>query len=1093
MRAAIGLYLRAIYTTLKNRIVNSINMCRILALLHLSVLSLWCSPAPSLLASNLFQQLQWRMIGPFRAGRTVAVSGVVQQPNVYYMAPVNGGVWKSTDYGNTWSPLFDGQPTGSVGALAVAPSDPNIIYVGSGEGLQRPDLSVGNGIYKSSDAGKTWQHLGLRNGQQIGSIIVDPHDPDRLHVAVLGHPYGPNKERGVYRSIDGGKTFQQVLYKDENTGAIQVAFDPSNPRTVFADLWAARQAPWEIGSSFKGPGSGLFKSIDGGDHWKQLTQGIPTIAQGLGRIGFAISPQNPKHMYALIDATAQYGGLFHSNDAGESWYKINNEGRLWGRGGDFACVAVDPLNENTVYIANTTTYKSIDAGRTFTAIKGAPGGDDYHTIWINPTNPQIIFLGVDQGATISVNGGKTWSSWYNQPTAQFYHVITDNRFPYWVYGGQQESGSAAVESRSDDGEITFRNFHPVGVEEYGYVAPDPLDPNIIYGGKTTRFNQTTGEVQEVGPQVLRGKYRFVRTMPLLFSPVDPHTLFLGSNVLFKTANGGDSWQTISPDLTRSTWPMPETIKAFASSDPEGGKHRGVIYTVAPSPKNVDLIWIGTDDGLIQVTRDGGKNWQNVTPPALTPWSKVSLMVASHFDTDTAYAAINRIRLDDLHPHICRTHDGGRNWQEIVNGLPQGAVVNAVREDPKRKGLLYAATEIGVFVSFDDGDHWQPLQNNLPVTSVRDLVVHENDLVIGTHGRSFWILDDITPLRQMNEEVAHSKAHLFAPESAIRWRWNRNTDTPLPPEIPAGQNPPPGAILDYLVNGTPGVVSLDIYGGDNHLVRHYASDDKPLVNEAELGKELNVPTYWVRPPHTLSAEPGFHRFVWDLRYSAPEALRYHYPISAIYQDTPREPRGSLVVPGHYTVKLTVGGQTYSQPLTVTMDPRIKTSESALEQQLTLSRQITKLMGEDYESVAQLRGLREQVDKLKPSVKAVETNKQLQEFEGHLQDFGATVDPEYEISGEGRQALYDLARLNSQLARLLDVLQQTDHAPTTQTVAVVAQIRHVVQQDLAAWNKLKTETLNEVNNALRKSNLPVLTLQTNTAGLQATDSADKDAEP
>lgn len=882
--------------------------------------------------------MRWRLIGPFRGGRTVAISGVVQQPNVFYMAPTNGGVWKSTDYGNTWAPIFDGQGTGSIGALAVAPSDPNTIYVGSGEGLQRPDLSFGNGIYKSTDAGRTWQHLGLRDGQQIASLAVDPRDPNRLFVAVLGHPYGPNKERGVYRSLDGGNSFQSVLYKDENTGASQVALDPGNPQIVFASLWAARQAPWEIGGSFNGPGSGLFRSDDGGTSWNQIAKGIPTFAQGLGRIGFGIAPGDPKRMYALIDASPAYGGLYRSDDAGESWKKVNSETRIWGRGSDFACVQVDPKDPNKIYVANTTTYRSTDAGKTFIGIKGAPGGDDYHSIWINPENPEILFLGLDQGATVSVNGGNTWSSWYNQPTAQFYHVITDNRFPYWVYGGQQESGSAAVESRSDDGSISFRDFHPVGVEEYGYVAPDPLHPEIIYGGKATRFNWVTKDVQDVSPQILHGQYRFVRTMPLLFSPVDPHVLYLGSNVLFKTTNGGDSWQIISPDLTRKQWAMPAVIQAFESQDPEKGQHRGVIYTIAPSPKDENLIWVGTDDGLIQVTHDGGTQWQDVTPAALTPWSKVSLLEASHFDTATAYAAVNRFRLDDLKPHVYRTHNGGRTWQEIVNGLPHGAVVNAVREDSRRRGLLFAATEIGVFVSFDDGENWQSLQSNLPITSVRDLAIHEDDLIAATHGRSFWILDDITPLRQANT------AGLFIPQKAIRLRWNRNTDTPLPPEMSAGQNPPDGAIIDYALRGNSGPVALEIYDSKNRLVRRYSSEDKPEVTEQQLQNELNVPTYWVRPPKILSPEAGMHRFVWDLRYSPPNAPSHDYPIAAIYHDTPREPRGPLVIPGEYTIKLIAGGKTYTKPLTVIMDPRVKTSLAALEQQLTLSLRLVKIMAQ-----------------------------------------------------------------------------------------------------------------------------------------------------
>ena len=558
---------------------------RQLSLLFLICASLCPLPAQQF-GPDLYAGLRWRMIGPFRGGRTVAAAGIPSEPNVYYIAANNGGVWKTTDVGHTWVPLFDDQPTGSIGALAVAPSDPNVIYVGSGEGLQRPDLSVGDGIYKSTDAGKTWRHLGLRDGQQISALLVDPRDPNRVFAAVLGHPYGPNAERGVFRSTDGGETWTKALYKDENTGAIDLAFDPTNSRTVYAVLWAARQGPWENGA-WNGAGSGLFKSTDGGSTWQQLTGGLPTPAQGLGRIGIAIAPSNPRRMYALVEARPS--ALYRSDDAGSNWTRINTEGRLSGRGSDFANVRVDPKNPDLIYIANTSTYRSTDAGATFTAIKGAPGGDDYHTIWINPLNPRIILLACDQGATITVNGGETWNSWYNQPTAQFYHVITDNRFPYWVYGGQQESGSAGVRSRGDSGEITFRDWHTVGVEEYGYVAPDPLDSNIIYGGRTTRFNQTTGEVQEVGPEVLRGeKYRFLRTMPLIFSPVDPHVLYLGSHVLFKTINGGHSWDAISPDLTREKYDVPSSVGIYSEQARKEATRRGVIYALAPSHKDVNV-------------------------------------------------------------------------------------------------------------------------------------------------------------------------------------------------------------------------------------------------------------------------------------------------------------------------------------------------------------------------------------------------------------------------------------------------------------------------------------------------------------------------
>ena len=617
-----------------------------------SVISIFATLAPAQqFDPKLYQELRWRLIGPFRGGRSVAISGIQSQPNVFLMAANNGGVWRTTDYGRTWNPIFDDQPTGSIGALAIAPSNPDVIYVGSGEGLRRPDLSTGDGIYKSLDGGRTWKHLGLRDGQQIGAIIVDPHDPNRVFAGVLGHPYGPNAERGVFRSLDGGSTWKKVLYKDENTGAIDLEFDLANPQIIYADMWASRRPPWTAGNSYSGPGSGLYKSTDGGSTWRQITKGLPTWNDHLGRIGFGIAPSDSNRIYALVDSP-KLGGLYRSDDAGESWERINSDDRLWGRGDDFACVRVDPKDKDKLYIANISTYRSTDGGRNFTAIKGAPGGDDYHTIWINPQNPQIIALAVDQGVVISVNGGETWSSWYNQPTAQFYHVITDNQFPYWVYGGQQESGSIGIASRSDFGEITFRDWYPVGVEEYGYVAPDPLDPNIIYGGKATRFNRLTGQTQDVSPVVLRtGKYRFNRTAPLIFSPVDPHTLYLGSNVVFKTMDGGINWQIISPDLTREDPGVPPSFGVFAESDKDKGKHRGVIYSLAPSPKDVSLIWAGTDDGLIHVTHDAGKTWQNVTPPELTPGSKLAQMDPSHFDAATVYAAVNRFRLDDLHPYI----------------------------------------------------------------------------------------------------------------------------------------------------------------------------------------------------------------------------------------------------------------------------------------------------------------------------------------------------------------------------------------------------------------------------------------------------------
>jgi photosystem II stability/assembly factor-like uncharacterized protein len=1042
--------------------------------------------------TKLFQEMHWRLIGPFRGGRGVAISGVPAQPSVFYMAPNNGGVWKTTDYGRTWNPIFDDQPTGSVGALAIAPSNPEIIYVGSGEGLRRPDLSTGDGIYKSSDGGRTWQHLGLRDGQQIAAIVVNPHDPNRVFVAVLGHPYGPSPERGVFRSTDGGLTWQKVLYKDENTGAIDLAFDPSKPQIVYADMWASRRPPWTTSGGYNGPGSGLHKSSDGGTTWRQLTKGLPTWTEGLGRIGLGIAPNDSSRIYALVDSP-KLGGLYRSDNAGETWERINNDARLWGRGDDFACVRVDPKNKDTVYVANISTYRSTDGGRNFTAVKGAPGGDDYHTIWINPDNPQIVALAVDQGVTISVNGGQTWSSWYNQPTAQFYHVITDNQFPYWVYGGQQESGSVGTASRSDFGEITFRDWYPVGVEEYGYVAPDPLNPNLIYGGKATRFNRLTGQTQDISPVILRtGQYRFNRTAPLMFSPVDPHILFLGSNVLFKTTDGGNSWQIISPDLTRQDPGVPPTLGVFVESDPAKGKHRGVIYSLAPSPKSVNLIWAGTDDGLIHVTQDGGKNWQNVTPPELTSWSKIAQMDASHFDVATVYAAVNRFRLDDLHPYIYRTHDSGKTWQKIVSGIPDNEPVDTVREDPERKGLLFAGTERTVYVSFDDGDHWQSLRLNLPATSIRDLVVHQDDIAVGTHGRSFWILDNITPLRQIDAKVAASDAYLFAPQLTYRVRRNNNTDTPLPPEEPAGQNPPDGAMLDYILKSeATGPVTIEISDESGKPVRHFSSADKPdSVNE----KELNIPTYWIRPVRILSTQAGMNRFPWDLHYPPPDSLEHEYPISAIHHDTPRTPLGPAVLPGKYSVKLTVNGTSYVQPLMIKMDPRVKTPEGGLRQQFDLEMKINEAMRRDYQTLQQVRSLRQQLKNLAERTRQGQVRELLTaleskaaELEGSEGGYGTT----FLSTPEGRS----LARLNAGLNSLLAVVDSADVAPTIQAVSTFNDLNSALDQQLAHWDEIKSKDVPELNLKLKRSGLPQLNpeLVTATEDLHGNNNRAGDDEP
>ncbi|HEY8783241.1 MAG TPA: hypothetical protein VIM16_16560 [Mucilaginibacter sp.] len=999
---------------------------------------------------SAFNMLKWRMIGPHRGGRTVGATGVVQQPNVFYIGVNNGGVWKTTDYGRTWQPVFDEQPTGSIGDVAVAPSNPNVVYAGSGEGLQRPDLSVGDGVYKSTDGGKTWVNTGLKNAQQIGGLAIDPNDENKVFVAALGHPYGPNPERGVYRTMDGGKTWEKVLYKDENTGAIQVTIDPNNSNIIYADMWAGRQGPWENGE-WQGPESGLFKSTDGGTTWVKLTNGLPTIADGLGRIGFCVSASNSKRMYACVDA-AKGGGFFKSDDGGKSWAKQSTDLRLWERGSDFAECKVDPKNPDVVYIANVVTWKSTDAGKSWTAIRGAPGGDDYHRLWINPEHPEIILLVSDQGAEITVNGGQTWSSWYNQPTAQFYHVSTDNAFPYNVYGGQQESGSVGIASRGDDGQITFREWHPVGAEEYGYIAPDPLNPDIIYGGKLTKFNKRTGQVQNISPEVGRsGKYRFLRTEPVIFSPVDHKSLFFAGNVLFKTINGGNSWQTISPDLTRSTWDIPESVGIFRTDNLKQMPQRGGIYSIAPSYKNINTIWIGTDDGLIQLTRDGGKSWKNITPPEITSWNKVSLIDAGHFDDQTAYAAINKIRLDDMNPYIYKTHDGGKTWKKIVKGLPSDPV-NAVREDPFCKGLLFAGSERAVYVSFNDGDSWQPLRLNMPATSIRDLVIKDNDLVIGTHGRSFWILDDITALRHLAKLKAIKQTVLYETGLAYRVRWDMNTDTPLPQEEPAGQNPPDGAIIDYyLKDDAKSVISLEILDATGKLIRVYKSDDRPYAIPP-----VNIPLYWIRPQQILSAAKGAHRFIWDM-HTQPLNMPPTYPIAAIYGQTAPNPTSPWVMPGNYTVRLTVDGKSYTQPLVIKMDPRVKTPFIELKKQYDLSEKCYRELKQIIVESDKLHSLQTQAEKLLPdAVGQIATS---------LTNMKASA-LKLENGSEGNKS-ESFRSLRNSLLRLMNLMQGSDMPVTTQVSQAVNQAGNSFNLLNSEFNRLTDVDLKLLNDQLVKA--------------------------
>ncbi|HTV60057.1 MAG TPA: glycoside hydrolase [Verrucomicrobiae bacterium] len=1027
---------------------------------------------------SLFHELHWRCIGPYRGGRTRGVAGVPDEPNLFYMAQVNGGVWKSDDYGRTWNPIFDHEPTQSIGAIAVAPSNPSIIYVASGEGLARPDLSVGDGIYRSDDAGKSWTHLGLQDGEQIPALAVDPRDPNRVFAAVLGHPYGPNKERGLFRSTDGGKTWTNVLYKDENTGASDIEMDPANPDVLYASLWEMRLGPWEDKNEFQGTGGGLFKSTDGGNTWKQLKNGLP---KNLAQIYVAIAPSEPSRLYATVGTTepGDYGsgaglGVYRSDDAGESWRQITTDPRPAMRigGGDLPIPKVDPKNPDVVYSTSIVTVRSMDGGKTWMSLRGAPGGDDYQNIWINPLDPDILLLVSDQGAIVSVNRGQTWSSWYNQPTAQLYHAIaTTNTFPYRVCAGQQESGSVCISSRGNDGEVTYRDWHPVGAIEYGYVAPDPLDPNIIYGaGRTqvSKYHWDTGQTQDVTPiPVHNAKYRTDRTEPILFSPVDPHVLYYAANVVFETTDGGQKWETISPDLTREKPGAPASVEGMVALDPKAAEQRGAIYAVAASYKNVNTIWAGTDDGLIWVTRDGGKKWSNITPPELTPWSKVTQLEASRFDDDTVYASVSRMRINDMTPYLYRTHDGGKTWQKITNGLPVDSPANTIREDPARKGLLFAGTETGVWYSTDDGDHWQALQLNLPHTSMRDLWIHDNDLIVATHGRAFWILDDITPLREISPEATQSNAFLFQPEQAWRIQRDTYTDTPPPPDEPAGENPPDGAILDYFLKASsPSPVTLEIYDSAGKLVRKYASDDKPELTEAELQEEL-IPLYWLKPQRILSADEGLHRWVWDLRYPAPESLHHEYPISAVPHDTPRYPVGVAVLPGKYTVKLTAGGKSYTQPLTVKMDPRVKTTPAGLAEQFALATRLASGMNASYDAFEQARSVHAQLDEAAKKAPKGEVSEAIEEMARETSEFdGSAKNPDKKAANESFE------KLQGEFAGLYGIVTGADAAPTDASKEAAAEIEKSFAASEKAWKEMKANGIEKLNDKLRGVHLPAI---------------------
>jgi photosystem II stability/assembly factor-like uncharacterized protein len=1001
---------------------------------------------------TVLQAMQWRLIGPHRGGRITAVSGVPSQMATYYIGSPGGGVWKTEDGGQVWKPIFDHEPVASIGAVAVAPSDPKVVYVGTGEQTQ------GNGVYRSTDSGSTWTNIGLRETHVITGVIVDPRNPDTALVAAAGDHWS-GAERGVYKTTDAGKNWKKVLYKDVETGVANIEADPDNPSVVYAALWTRPDDPFSVDppEQKKKQDAAIYKSTDEGSTWNAVEgKGLP--AEPMGRTGVAVAPgTNGMRVYAIFSQ-----GLFRSEDGGASWQRSTTDPRIVGNG-YFSRVFVDPKNASRVYVAQTSMYRSTDGGRTFEAWAGAPSGDDYHVLWINPANPQNMILGVDQGAIISQDGGNTWSSWYNQSTGQFYHVSTDNHFPYYVYAAQQDSGTAAVPSRSDYGEITYRDWAPTGGFEFSYIAPDPVNANYVYAGgwygTVLRYDKTTGQIVHL--LVRSSKYRTSQMAPIAFSPQDPHTLYAAAQYVLKSNDGGFNWQEVSPDLTQKT----------GADKKKPDSRRAVITTIALSTVKAGVIWAGTGNGLIQVTKDGA-TWQNVTMPGLHERSSITILEASHHDAATAYAVINGFR--DLRPLIYRTRDYGQSWQLINVGLPESGSARVVREDPVRKGLLYAGTWNGVYVSLDDGDHWQSLQLNLPTATVTDLDVHGDDLVASTYGRSLWILDDITPLRQYDAKWPQSDAYLLRPRDVVRVRWDMNQDTPLPPETPAGNNPPDGATIYYFLKSAPaGDIKLSIYDAQNRLVREY-TNVAPEYDKVPA----NIPDYWFAPPTALSKNAGLNRFAWDLRYPAMKTLRYSYygntldyieytlADHSIPDEFPRELQaGPFVVPGQYSLVLTANGHTYRQPLTVTLDPRVQASQADLVKQLDAETSISDQMAASYDGYAQVEALRAAIADRQKSLGTDATKKEAADALKALDEQAAEI-------GNGKPDQLGLGPLNRELARLAFMIESGDARPATLLQAGVDQYCQELGNRLTQWRDLDQQKIVPVNALLQKQNLALL---------------------
>ncbi|MHB8406378.1 MAG: WD40/YVTN/BNR-like repeat-containing protein [Gammaproteobacteria bacterium] len=1025
----------------------------------------------------LYAQLHWREVGPFRGGWSTMAAGIPGEPNVFYFGAADGGVWKSADAGLTWQPLFQQAGSISIGALAIAPSNPDVLYVGTGQVAARYDVVGGDGLYRSTDGGKTWAHIGLKDTQHIGRIWIDPKNPDIVLVAALGDYFGPNQQRGIFRSTDGGQHWHKVLYVNSDTGAVDLSADDAHPKVIFAATWQARMYPWL--SYFKpqaGPGSGIWKSTDEGNTWIKLSgHGLP--AEPMGRIGLAVAPgSNDQRVYAIIDSQQQgKNGLYRSDDGGAHWKLMSARGL---GNSYFGRVTVDPKNPDIVYVMNRSVARSTDGGKDFSWFKGAPGGDDYHFMWINPDNDQYMILASDQGTTVSVDGGQHWSSWYNQPTGQFYHVAADNRFPYRLYSGQQDSGTVETKTRGAYGDITSRDWHPVGGDERSYAVPDTGDPDIVYvgglGGHVSRFDTRTADVQNIsawpishyGERPTKVKYRYNWFYPVVTDPRAAHTLYLGSQYLFKTSDGGLHWRIISPDLSGAD------PKAAGNCDSDAitllearACGYGEIFAIAPSSVKRGEIWVGSDDGVIHLTRDGGKHWQNVTPAGLPLWGRVNQIDASPTDPASAYAAVDAHRRNDRGAYIYRTHDYGHHWTQITSGISAGQYVYVVRQDLKNPRLLYAGTNAGVYVSFDDGDRWQPLQLNLPTVRVRDLTLHGDDLIAATQGRALWILDDITPLRQARASVMETTAYLFKPAAAVRVRNNNNKDTPLPPEIPAGRNPPAGAILDYwLGKDVHGSVKLAIYDGQGKLVRAYASD-------AALPK-LKANQYftdgWLVPPASLPATPGAHRFIWDLRFPRPRAIIYGYSIAALYgQGTPMVPRGPRVLPGRYTVELTVNGVHYRQPLTVTLDPRVQPAPGALAQQLNLAHRIDAAMDQSFAAHASLERLHTQLAALKSRFMGQPANAKLLQTVSDL-------DQQVMVLADKPKNDDSFGSINRGLADLATQVDDGDRAPPASYYAAFKFYMGNADTAMSGWKRLQTRGIPSLNTQLTSQGLAPLKL-------------------